>query len=78
MKNLKLYTFVFTLFCTALLSNLLISCYIFYSDNEQMSNSDFNEIIIKDFILSGAVVLVLFLMLRKQLAATFVQKEKNE
>ena len=43
-----------------------------------MSNSDFNEIIFKYFILSGAVVLVLFLMLRKQLAATFVQKEKNE
>lgn len=74
MKNLKLYTFVFTLFCTSLLINLLISCFMFFSDNKHMRSFDFNEILIKDFILSGAVVLVLFIMLRKQLRATFNQK----
>jgi hypothetical protein len=73
MKNVKLVSFVFTLFCTALVSNLLLSCFLFFSDNEHMNRSDFNEILIDDLIVSGAVVLVLFLMLRKQLVGTFSQ-----
>ena len=78
MKNLKLYTFVFTLYCTTLLSYLLISCYLFYSENEHMKITDFNEILVKDFTLSGAIVLVLFLMLRKQLVATFNRNKEKE
>lgn len=73
MGKVKLYVFVFAWFCTALVTNLIISCYIFFSITESMAKDDFSQILLKDFILSGAIVLVLFFMLRKQLKATFVK-----
>ena len=71
MNKIKFYTFVFTLLCTALLINLLISYFLFFSEGQTMTQSDFKELLLKDFILSGVVVLVLVLMLRKKLMATF-------
>lgn len=71
MTNLKLLVFVFAWYCTALAVNLILSCYFHYSDSAIMSTSEFNSILVKDLILSGAIVLVLYVLMRKQLKVTF-------
>ena len=68
---MKLIVFVISWFCTTILVNLLLSLYIFYANKATLEFSEFNEILIKDTLLSVVIVSILYFMMRKQLKATF-------
>jgi len=76
--RVKYLASMFALFCTTCFFMILMSLFLYYSENESMTYEAFLKLLRNEIVISIGIFSVVWLMLRKQIKETFYGSPKKQ